>query len=111
MRDDDDMLDCLFTPLTRKEKFYRFCCRNFPHKWYSKRGWYWPVWWVYIFSGDWDSGNGGGWYPGIYRRWENYYKEEWWKDGYTIWNWCCYPTKTGTASERKKLNVQPHGLW
>jgi hypothetical protein len=90
---------------------HHFLAQNIPHKWYSKQGWYWPAWWCWLFSGNYDSGNGSGWYPGLGAMINRYYEEEWWEAGYTIWHWISYPTKRGLASERKKLYVQPHGLW
>ena len=108
MKNQDELL-CLFPPLTFKEKFVRFLCRNFLHRNEFSKEWYRPVWLAWVIGGNWDGGNGGGWYPGIRPMFRRYYKEQWWQAGYTIWNWLSLPG--ANASSRKKLNVQPHGLW
>lgn len=86
----------------------RILAQNIPHRVHSKSEWCWPVWWCWFFGGHYDSGNGYGWYPGIKRRFQCYYKEKWYEAGYTIWSWLQYPTFHDCS---KKQYVKKHGLW
>lgn len=82
--------------------------QTIPHKTKSKTKWCLPVIWCWIFGGNYDSGNGYGWYPGMKHMIQRYYKEKWFENGYTIWKWIEYPT---INKNRKKLNVNQYGLW
>lgn len=63
--------------MTYKEKLLRYIRRNFPHKTKSGNCWCIPVWLVWITGGTYDSGNGYGWRPNLYRHTKRYYEEEW----------------------------------
>lgn len=48
-----------------------------------------PKWFVYFFGGTFDSGNGFGWRPNIYRLICRYYLEDW-SPNYTLQRWLSF---------------------
>lgn len=83
-------------------------CQNIPHK-TPGGSWCMAVWFVWLFGGNFDNGNGYGWYPGIIDRADDYYKNKWNEAGYTIWAWLRYPASQKFIN--KKNGVEPHGFW
>ena len=48
---------------TIKWKFKCFIARNIPHKTVSGNHWCLPIWYIKIFGGNGDTGNGYCWHP------------------------------------------------
>ena len=53
---------------TLKWKFRCFVAQNIPHKTKSKSHWCWPIWFIKIFGGHGDTGNGYCWYPSKFKK-------------------------------------------
>jgi len=49
-------------------KFKYFIAQNIPHKTKSGSNWCWPVWYIKIFGGNGDTGNGYCWYPSKFKK-------------------------------------------
>ena len=50
-----------------KWRFKCFIARNIPHKTKSKNHWCLPIWYIKIFGGNGDTGNGYCWYPSKFK--------------------------------------------
>jgi hypothetical protein len=85
------------------EKCRRFFIRNVPHPTKSWNTLCLPRWFVYIFGGTYDSGNGYCSRPNIINYIFKYYQESWHKSGYTIWSWI--------FNTKRKNKVALHGFW
>lgn len=69
----DCLLESLYHPPTFKDKVWRIIVKNVPHKTYSNY-WFMPIWWVFIFGGTYDTGNGSCTRPNLYYTIRNYIK-------------------------------------
>lgn len=100
----------LYNQHTLKWKIHCLYKQNIPHKTASGSNWCLPVWLIWLIGGNFDSGNGYGWYPGLIIMIRRYYSEKWHNGGYTLWNWLSYPTNN-RSENRKKMICKSHGLW